>query len=127
MSTELVIHDYSLADYTAVEQFVTSNGKLVVGIPHSDTETGGIVLLLPYLVMPKLPLVQALRPYNTSPLVLFYTSCLESRALADRRLEYRYLTEILAHRQGELGQFLCMGEDTVNEYCRRRIELEDYV
>lgn len=127
MSTELIIQEYSLAEYTAVEQFVTSNGKLVVGIPHSDTETGDIVLLLPYLVLPKTPLPQALRSYNSSPLVLFYTSCLESRALADRRLEYRYLTEILSHRQGDLCQFLCMGEATVNEYCRRRIELEDSV
>lgn len=125
-STELITHEYSLAEYSAVEQFVTSNGKLVLGIPHSDTENG-IVLLLPYLVMPKTPIPNSLRPYNTSPLVLFHTACLESRSPADRRLEYRYLTEVLGHRQGEILPFLCMGEETINEYCRRRIELEEFI
>lgn len=125
MSTDLILHEYALAEYSSPEQFITASGKLIIGIPHSEAEEG-VVLLLPYYVVPKTHILDALRPYNSSPVVLFHTACLESRSPADGKLEYRYLSEILARRQGDMIPFFCMGEETINEYCRRRIHLEEY-
>lgn len=115
--------DLAKSEYTQIEQFITTNGRMVVGIPHVEQDDS-VVLLMPYLVAARTPLPDCLKKYSFSPMTLFYKSSLESRSLPDPRLERAYLSRILHQHKRELSSFFCLDSDTVDQYCRRRIELE---
>lgn len=112
------------SDFPQAELFVTTNSKMIVGIPVSENEES-ILVFVPMVILPKTAYPNCYKKYTTADATLFYKSGLESRSLTDPRMERSYLSQMLSKYTENMGLLFEDHKKAYEHYCRRRVELEN--